>query len=295
MRLRLLSLVAVFAADPRMECGRVRLSFYPMKTKLLLVALFALGTAFAAEPAPLQFKGVLNTGSETLFGLSTETGDASAWVALGKIFSGFTLKSYDEAKSLLLLERDGKSYELQLTSAKIGVADAAQGTQATIADAAAVVDKLRFDEMIQKSFERQKKMMAGMSKQMAQQTGKNVDPKEYEAFQAKVMDAMLEGMDLPKMKEEMKQIYAETFTKEELAAMSDFYSTPAGAALIDKQSTVQEKQSALLAPRMMANMQKIQQLSKEFAQQQKAKEAAAKAASASESSASTQTSASSTK
>ncbi|MFT3868289.1 MAG: hypothetical protein QM715_07310 [Nibricoccus sp.] len=98
-----------------------------MKIRILFVALLALGTAFAAEPAPLQLKGVLNTGSEKLFGLSNETGDANAWVSLGKNFSGFTLKSYDEAKGLLLLERDGKKYELSLASAKIGAARSRQG------------------------------------------------------------------------------------------------------------------------------------------------------------------------
>lgn len=251
-----------------------------MKIKLLLVALFALGTAFAAETAPLQLKGVLNTGSEKLFGLSTETGDANAWVSLGKTFSGFTLKSYDEPKGLLLLERDGKKYELSLASAKIGAADAAKGTPATIADAAAVIDKMRFEEMLTRTMEGQKKAMAANAKKMAQQMGGEVDPKEFEEHQSKVMDAMLEAMNLPQMKEDMKKIYAETFSKEELAAMNNFYATPAGLAMIDKQPEVSEKLQALMMPRMMSAMPKIQQMSMEFGKQQKAKADAAKAAKA---------------
>jgi len=251
-----------------------------MKTKLLLVALFAIGTAFAAETAPLQLKGVLNTGSEKLFGLSTETGDANAWVSVGKSFSGFTLKSYDEAKGLLTLTRDGKTYELSLASSKISAADVAKGTPATIADAAAVIDKMRFEEMLTRTMEGQKKAMAGMSKKMAQQMGGDVDPKDFEEHQAKVMDAMLEAMNLPQMKEDMKKIYADTFSKEELSAMNDFYATPAGAALIDKQPSVSEKLQALMMPRMMSAMPKIQQMSMEFGKQQAAKKAAAKAAGA---------------
>jgi len=251
-----------------------------MKTKLLLVALFALSTAFAAETAPLQLKGVLNTGSEKLFGLSTETGDANAWVSLGKNFSGFTLKSYDEPKGILLLERDGKKYELSLASAKIGAADAAKGTQATIADAAKVIDQIRFEEMITKSLDAQKRAMGRQFSMMAKQQGGNVDPKDMEDYMGKVMDAMTEAMNIPQLKKDMTQIYAETFTKEELTAMSDFQSTPAGMAMIDKQPDVQEKLQAIMMPRIMSAMPKIQQMGMEFGKQQKAKADAAKAAAA---------------
>ncbi len=249
-----------------------------MKIKILSVALLAIGTAFAAETAPLQLKGVLNTGKEKLFGLSTLTGDASAWVGLGKGFQGYTLKSYDDAKSLLVFERDGKTYELTLATATIKTADTAKGTPATVADAAAVINQMRFEEMIEKTMAGQKKAMAGMAQKMAQQKGGNVDPKDLEAHQAKVMDAMLEAMNIPQMKQDMTQIFADTFSKEELTAIGDFNSTPAGQAMIDKQPLVQEKLQALMLPRMMSAMPKIQQLSMEFGKQQKAKADAAKAA-----------------
>ena len=66
-----------------------------MKLKSLFLVLLVAGTAFAAEPAPFQLQGILNTGREKLFGLSTQTGDSNAWVTLGKQFKGYTLKSYD--------------------------------------------------------------------------------------------------------------------------------------------------------------------------------------------------------
>ncbi len=249
-----------------------------MKIRILSVALLALGTAFAAETAPLQLKGVLNTGKEKLFGLSTLTGDSSAWVPLGKGFQGYTLKSYDDAKALLMFERDGKSYELALATATITSADGVKGTPATVSDAAAVINRMHFDEMIEKTMEGQKKAMAGMSQKLAKQMGAAVDPKDFEAHQAKVMDAMMEAMNIPQMKKDMTQIYADTFSKEELAAMGDFYETPAGQALIDRQPVVQEKLQALMMPRIMSAMPKIQQLSMEFGKQQKAKADAAAAA-----------------
>jgi hypothetical protein len=250
-----------------------------MKLKSLFIALLTFGTAFAAETAPLQLKGVLNTGREKIFGLSTETGDSSAWVGLGKSFAGYTLKSYDDAKSLLMLERDGKTFELGLVSAKVTTAEAAKGTRATVTDAAAVIDRMHFEEMMTKMLDQQKKAMTtGMAQQMAKQMGDKVDPKEFGEFQGKVMDVMYEAMNIPQMKKEITQIYAETFTKEELTAMSDFYATPAGQSLNDKQPEVQQKMQELLMPRIMAAMPKVQQLGIEFAQQQQAKEAAATAA-----------------
>jgi len=232
----------------------------------------------AADVAPLQLKGVLNTGREKLFGLSTLTGDSSAWVPLGKGFQGYTLKSYDDAKSLLLFERDGKNYELTLATAKIATAEGAQGTPATVADAAAVVDRMHFEELIAKTMEGQKKAMAGMTQKMAQQSGSKIDPKDLEEHQSKIMDAMIEAMNLPQLKKDITEIYAQTFSKEELTALGDFYATPAGQAMVDKQPIVQEKLQAAMMPRLMAAMPKIQQLNVDFSKQQKAKIDAAKAA-----------------
>ena len=251
-----------------------------MKIRILSVALLALGTAFAAETAPLQLKGVLNTGKDKLFGLSTETGDANAWVSLGKGFQGYVLKSYDDTKSLLLLERDGKTYQVAMASEKIGVADAAKGTPATLADAAAVIDRMRFEEMIAKTLEAQKKAMGRQIQMMSKQMGGNVDPKDMAEYMDKVMDVMTTAMNIPQLKKDMAQIYAETFSKEELTALSDFQMTPAGQAMTDKQPTVQEKMQAVMMPRMMSAMPQIQQMGMEFGKQQQAKAEAAKAAAA---------------
>jgi hypothetical protein len=76
----------------------------------------------------------------------------------------------------------------------------------------------------------------------------------------------------------MAQIYADTFSKEELTALNDFQATPAGQAMIDKQPTVQEKMQAVMMPRIMSAMPKIQQMGMEFGKQQQAKAAAATAA-----------------
>jgi hypothetical protein len=253
-----------------------------MKLKSLVLALLvAGGTAFAAEPAPFQLKGVLNTGREKLFGLSTLTGDNSAWVPLGKGFQGYTLKSYDEAKSTLVFDHEGKTYELALATAKIAAAEAAKGTPATVADAAAVIDRMHFEEMMTKTMDQQKKMMSGgMAQQMAKQMGGKFDPQDFAEYQSKVMDVIQKAMDVPQLKKDITDIYASTFSKEELNAMSDFYATPAGQALNEKQPEVSQKLQAIMMPRIMSAMPEVQQLAMEFGKEQKAKAAAASAAAA---------------
>jgi len=217
-------------------------------------------------------KGVLNTGREKLFGLSTQAGDNNAWVPLGKAFEGYTLKSYDEAKSSLLLERDGRSYELALATAKIATAEGAKGTAATLADAAAVIDQMHVEEMFEKMMTQQKKMIIGMTQQqMGKRLGGKVDPREFADLQGRMMDVMVEALNPAQMKQDITEIYAQTFSKEELAALGNFYATPAGVALINKQPEVQQKLQAVMMPRVMAAMPKIQQMGVEFGQQQQAK------------------------
>jgi hypothetical protein len=246
-----------------------------MKITRFLLPLLVVVSASAAEIAPFQMKGVLDTGSEKLFGLSTSSGDRNGWVPLGKQFEGYTLKTYDDAKGVLYFLHDGKTYELSLAASKIVTAEGPKGTPATVADAAAVVDRMRFEEMIGKMMDGQKKMAIDMAKQMAARAGSEVDPKDLEAYQSKVMEAVIEAMDLPQLKKDVTDIYARTFTKEELTALGDFYATPAGQAMVDKQPAVQEQLQAALLPRLVAAGPKLQQLGTEFYHQQEAKKKAA--------------------
>jgi hypothetical protein len=129
--------------------------------------------------------------------------------------------------------------------------------------------------MLVKSMEKtlgaQQKMMAA---NMEKQLGGKVDPEDMAAFQKKMLSSMIEAMNPEQMKKDMVQIYADNFTKEELSAMAAFNSTPAGKSMIEKQPEIQGRIQELMMPRMMAAMPKIGQMSKEFAQEQKAKIAA---------------------
>lgn len=254
-----------------------------MKNPAPLLAAVALGLAAALAPlaraadsVPLpQFRSVLIDGQSRLFSLADATG-SGRWLALGETFDGWKLQSFDAAKQTLVLARDGQTRELSLATASI-----AQGENrmASVADADALLQKMRFEEMIRKSVEAQQSAMA---KSMGSMLGKNAsdeDRAKFGEFQQRIMQVMLDEMDLPGMRQDVAKIYAETFTASELKAQADFYATPAGEAMIDKQPLMQQRMTELMMPRMMKAMPKIGAMSREFAAEQKAaKDAAAKPA-----------------
>lgn len=246
-----------------------------MKIKsLILAALVATSSAaFAAETAPLTFNGVLTLSNAQHFGLVNEGATRTGWVKLGGEFDGYTLKSYDAAAKVLTLEKDAKAFTVVLADSKFdGSAKVAAGTKATLADAEAVFATMQIEEMLGKTMEKtlsaQGKMMtANMEKQL----GGKIAAEDMAAFQKQMLDTMLEAMNPEQMKKDMVQIYAESFSKEELSAMAAFNSTPAGKAMIAKQPEIQGRIQELMMPRMATAMPKVGQLGKAFSEQQKAK------------------------
>jgi hypothetical protein len=245
-----------------------------MKIKsLLLAALVATSSAaFAAETAPLTFNGVLTLSNAQHFGLVNEGATRTGWVKLGGEFDGYTLESYDAEAKVLSLKKDGKTYTVALVDSKFDGSAKVAGSKATLADAEAVFASMQLEDMLSKTIEKQlgaqHKMMAT---QMEKQLGGKIDPDDLAAFQKNMLNAMIEAINPEQMKNDMVQLYAENFTKEELSAMAAFNSTPAGKAMIEKQPAIQGRIQELMMPRLMAVMPKIGQMGKEFGDQQKAK------------------------
>jgi uncharacterized protein len=248
-----------------------------MNTLRLAVLWLGLTVGVMAADVPLpELRGVLATGTERRFALSEPGGASTAWVSVGQQFAGWKLKDYRAADDVLVLTRDGKDFDLKLSASTVGQVDA---TKATLADAEEVLGKMKFEEMLGKILEQQKQTMAGMTQKM---TGgmKGVDPKEFAAFQSKLMDTMFSELNPEAMRGDMAKVYSDVFTKSELAGLSDFYGTEAGKAMIEKQPELTQKMNELMIPRIMAAMPKVQKLSMEFAQEQAAKKKAAAASAA---------------
>ncbi len=221
--------------------------------------------AFAAEPTVPQLRGVLMTGGDPVFSLSDGAG-GSGWVAIGKTFDDWKLKSYDAGEGALTLERDGREVKVTLESAQIA---AAGPEKATVEQADALLQKMQFDDLIEKTIRQQQE---AMMKSMRQMMGQNQDAAATERvveFQKRVIDVMIEEMDIPGMRTDMAQAYADTFTADELRGLTDFYATPAGTAMLEKQPDLQTKMTQIMMPRMMKAMPKIQRMGREFAEEAK--------------------------
>ena len=236
----------------------------------LLTGLLCVATLRAAEPAAPELRGMLATGSDRRFALATPGDDQTAWVAVGGSFAGWKLSAYRPAEDALVLTKDGREVLLKLSASKVGVAD----EKASLADAEAVINKMKFEEMIGKILAQQKQATVAMMKKMMGNP-KGIDQAEFAAFQGKVMDAMYAAMKPEEMKGDFARIYSEVFTKGELQGLANFYDTTAGQAMIDKQPEIQQKSMEVMMPRMMAAMPAVQKLSAEFAKEQTAKKAAA--------------------
>jgi len=246
------------------------------------VLAFVALAAFAAEPAPApandtppELRGVLISGADQRFALTLPGGARTAWAGVGESYEGWKLASYNQADETLVVKKDGQEVSIKLASSKVGAAD----NKATIADAEEVFRKMNFDEMLGKIMDQQKKNQLNMMRQMlARNPPKDGSQDDRMALQSKIMDAIFAELKPESMRADIAKAYSDVFTKDELAGMADFYGTPAGQALTAKQPELQQKMMEIMQPRLMAGMQKAQQLQQEFAQQKQAQQQAAPAA-----------------
>lgn len=246
-----------------------------MKLRLTVLALVSAIALRAADALPL-FNATLTVGKEHRFVLVDSNGKASSFLSLGESFAGYTLKSYDAKTGALEIERDGKLSKVTLVADAAVANVPAAPLPATIADAQAVVNKMHFEEMMDRAIDGQRKMLAKQFERMtAQMASQGVDQAEVAAFQKKISDEIFSVLDPKTLKNDVTKIYSEVFSKQELDQISAFYSTPLGEMLTSKQPDVQEKLSTVIQAKMMEVMPRVQKMGQEFGAQQKAKRDAA--------------------
>lgn len=249
-----------------------------MNIRLALVGMLlaaASPTVFAADQTPL-FNATLTMGREHRFVLVDTTGKTSSFLALGDSFAGYKLKSYDAKSGVLEVERDGATAKLTLVGdAAIANAPAAP-TKATLADAQAVLTAMNFEQMMEKTMAVVRKQQTAMVDQMmGRMVPASGDREAVVELQKRMINEIMSVMNYSEMKDEVAKAYSEVFSKEQLAALGGFFNSPAGQMYTEKQPELAERMNALMAPRMMAAMPKVQQMAKDFAQQMKAKREAA--------------------
>jgi hypothetical protein len=178
----------------------------PLPRRALALCLLPLvvglsGPSAAEEPQLPLLRGVLLDGAGSLFSLADSSGTAT-WVGLGQSHGGWKLESFDAERRVLTLRRDGARRELALETARIGASD----TRPTTAEADALLEKIRFEEMIVKSLDIQRE---AMTKALQQSVGRDLseaDKARLADFQTEVARIMLEEMDLPVMRREMARV-----------------------------------------------------------------------------------------
>jgi hypothetical protein len=252
-----------------------------MKSLRLTLLAFLSAVALRAAEAVPQFNAMLTVGKEHRFVLVDAGGKTSSFLKLGESFGGYTLKAYDAKSGVLELERDGQISRVTLVADAAVKNAPALATQATVADAEAVLGKMHFEEMMERALAGQKKVISAQFQRVgAQIAAQGGDPAEAAVFQQKIMDEITAMLDAKALKNDIAKIYSEVFTKEELDQMSAFYSTPLGETLAAKQPEIQEKFGAVMQTKMMEFMPRVQKMGQEFAMQQKAKREAAAASGA---------------
>src|SRR5688500_7193170 len=127
---------------------------------LLLVFSLAIATFVHAAEALPKFNATLTVGKEHRFVLIDSSAKASSFLALGESFAGYKLKAYDAKSGALDVERDGKLSRLTLVG-DAAVANAAPAAlPGTIADAQGVLNKMNFEEMMERTLQGQRKVLA---------------------------------------------------------------------------------------------------------------------------------------
>jgi uncharacterized protein len=246
-----------------------------MKLRLATLALVSAVALCAADALPL-FNATLTVGKEHRFVLIDAAGKTSSFLNLGESFDGYKLKAYDPKSGELSLERDGTVSRVTLVADASPLNAPMTPTRATIADADAVLTAMNFEQMMEKTMVGVRKQQKTMVDQMmGKMTPPGADRDAIVAMQNKVIDEMMSAMNFSEVKGEIAKIYSDVFSKEELSGLAGFFNSTAGKAYSEKQPEIMEKMNAVMMPRMMAVMPKVQQMMKDFAVEQKARREAA--------------------
>ena len=120
-----------------------------------------------------------------------------------------------------------------------------------------------------------KQMDEGMSKGMEQGLekalkGKELTPAQKAAvtkFRDKFDATIKEELAFTKVKDIYQQSYRETFTQDEVDAITAFYKSPAGKALTEKYPTAMQKSNSLMQARIGPLTNKLQTMMDEFIRQ----------------------------
>lgn len=142
----------------------------------------------------------------------------------------------------------------------LSVAAVAQGTgadaPATREDVQKYLDAIHSDRMMQQMVAA---MTGPMHKMVHEQYLRDQDklPADFEQRMNKLMDGMLRNMPFDDMMQAMMPTYEKHFTKGELQALTQFYSTPTGQKILREMPAIMSEAMEAMTPIMMKNMEQM--------------------------------------
>ena len=83
-------------------------------------------------------------------------------------------------------------------------------------------------------------------------------------FQKRILDMVFEDLSFAKMKPDYIEIYASTFTRDELAGLVEFYKSPVGRAFSDKMPVLLKRTMEMSQARMQTLLPRIKKMNEEF-------------------------------
>jgi hypothetical protein len=111
----------------------------------------------------------------------------------------------------------------------------------------------------------QKQATAATNAQMSS-SGASADQKaRVDAFQKQLFDYIDSQLSWKSMQADYVDMYAQTFTEDEIDGMLAFYKSPAGTAMIAKTPELTQKSSAMAQKKLLAVAPQIQKMIQDFA------------------------------
>jgi uncharacterized protein len=146
-------------------------------------------------------------------------------------------------------------------------------TDATIADAQAVVERLHVEKSLERFVGQMKQLIGQLNDEIITKTNGKVLATDLKQHQARVLDIITKSLDAAQLKQEIAAVYAQSFTKSELAELASPENLT--AALIERQAAAQQQANNLVMTHLADAMSAVKTLNKSFAKQQQSKVAEA--------------------
>jgi uncharacterized protein len=126
-----------------------------------------------------------------------------------------------------------------------------------------LLNLLKVQENIGKSFEMVKQMLPAQVERMSAAAGKTNAVAGAQEQTSRMLDVIAKELSWENLKGDYVNLYADTFTEEELRSIIAFYRSPIGQTFIEKQPGLMKKSMELSQKLMLKLMPKIQALAKE--------------------------------